>query len=71
VTAVAGLRRRLSEFEEGIREEVERLVKIELHLMLEVLQRELDEELFVHICRLLTEVEDPVPDRYRRGGRDA
>jgi hypothetical protein len=71
VTAVAGLHRRLSEFEEGIREEVERLVKIELHLMLEVLQRELDEELFVHICRLLTEVEDPVPDRYRRGGRDA
>jgi hypothetical protein len=68
---MAGLRRRLSEFEEGIREEVERLVKIELHLMLEVLQRELDEELFVHICRLLTEVEDPVPDRYRRGGRDA
>jgi hypothetical protein len=68
---VAGLHRRLSEFEEGIREEVERLVKIELHLMLEVLQRELDEELFVHICRLLTEVEDPVPDRYRRGGRDA
>jgi hypothetical protein len=68
---VAGLHRRLSEFEEGIREEVERLVKIELHLMLELLQRELDEELFVHICRLLTEVEDPVPDRYRRGGRDA
>jgi hypothetical protein len=68
---VAGLHRRLSEFEEGIREEVERLVKIELHLMLEVLQRELDEEVFVHICRLLTEVEDPVPDRYRRGGRDA
>ena len=68
---MASLRRRLSEFEEGIREEVERLVKIELHLMLEVLRRELDEELFVHICKLLTEVEDPVPDRYRRGGREA
>ena len=68
---MAGLRRRLSEFEDGIREEVERLVKIELQVMLEVLRRELDEELFVHICRLLTEVEDPVPDRYRRGGREA
>ncbi len=66
---MAGLRRRLSEFEDGIREEVERLVKIELHVMLEVLQRELDEELFVRILRLLTEVEDPVPDRYRRGAR--
>jgi hypothetical protein len=64
---MAGLRRRLSVFEEGIREEVERLVKIELHVMLEVLQRELDEELFVRILRLLTEVEDPVQDRYRRG----
>jgi hypothetical protein len=64
---MAGMRRRLSEFEEGIREEVERLVKIELHLMLEVLQRELDEELFIRILRLLTEVEDPLPDRYRRG----
>ena len=64
---MAGLRRRLSVFEEGIREEVERLVKIELHLMLEVLQRELDEELFIRILRLLTEVEDPVQDRYRRG----
>jgi hypothetical protein len=68
---MAGLRRRLSEFEDGIREEVERLVKIELHLMLEVLKRELDEELFIRILRLLTEVEDPVPDRYRRGGREA
>ena len=68
---MAGLRRRLSVFEEGIREEVERLVKIELHVMLEVLRRELDEELFVHICKRLTEVEDPVPDRYRRGGREA
>jgi hypothetical protein len=68
---MAGLRRRLSEFEEGIREEVERLVKIELHVMLEVLRRELDEELFVRILQLLTEVEDPVPDRYRRGGREA
>jgi hypothetical protein len=66
---MAGLRRRLSEFEDGIREEVERLVKIELHVMLEVLQRELDEELFIRILRLLTEVEDPVPDRYRRGAR--
>jgi hypothetical protein len=64
---MAGLRRRLSVFEEGIREEVERLVKIELHVMLEVLQRELDEELFIRILRLLTEVEDPVQDRYRRG----
>ena len=53
---MAGLRRRLSEFEDGIREEVERLVKIEL---------------FIRILRLLTEVEDPVPDRYRRGGREA
>jgi hypothetical protein len=67
---MGGLRRRLSEFEDGIREEVERLVKIELHLMLEVLQRELDEELFIRILRLLTEVEDPVPDRYRRGGSE-
>jgi hypothetical protein len=64
---MAGLRRRLSVFEEGIREEVERLLKIELHVMLEVLQRELDEELFIRILRLLTEVEDPVQDRYRRG----
>jgi hypothetical protein len=64
---MAGMRRRLSKFEEGIRQEVERLVKIELHLMLEVLQRELDEELFIRILRLLTEVEDPLPDRYRRG----
>jgi hypothetical protein len=64
---MAGLRRRLSVFEEGIREEVERLVKIELHVMLEVLQRELDEELLIRILRLLTEVEDPVQDRYRRG----
>jgi hypothetical protein len=68
---MAGMRRRLSEFEEGIREEVERLVKIELHLMLEMLERELDEELFMRILRLLTEIEDPVPDRYRRGGREA
>jgi hypothetical protein len=68
---MAGMRRRLSEFEDGIREEVERLVKIELHVMLEVLQRELDEELFIRILRLLTEVEDPVPDRYRRGGKEA
>ena len=66
---MAGLRRRLSVFEEGIREEVERLVKIELHVMLEKLQRELDEELFRRILRLLTEIEDPVPDRFRRGGR--
>jgi len=66
---MAGLRRRLSVFEEGIREEVERLVKIELHVILEVLQRELDEELFVRILQLLTEIEDPVPDRYRRGAR--
>jgi hypothetical protein len=36
-----------------------------------VLQRELDEELFVRILQLLTEIEDPVPDRYRRGGREA
>ena len=68
---MAGMRRRLSEFEEGIREEVERLVKIELHIILQVLQRELDEELFIRILWLLTEVEDPVPDRYRRGGREA
>ena len=67
---MAGLRRRLSEFEDGIREEVERLVKIELQVMLKVLQRELDDELFRHILRLLTEVEDPVQDRYRRGGRE-
>ena len=66
---MAGLRRRLSVFEEGIREEVERLVKLELQVILEVLKRELDEELFRHILQLLTEVEDPVPDRYRRGGR--
>jgi hypothetical protein len=66
---MAGLRRRLSEFEEGIREEVERLVKIELHVMLEKLERELDEELFIRILQLLTEIEDPVPNRYRRGGR--
>ena len=68
---MAGLHRRLSEFEDGIHEEVERLVKIELHLMLEMLERELDEELFLRILRLLTEIEDPVPDRYRRGGREA
>ena len=66
---MAGLRRRLSEFEVGIREEVERLVKLELHVMLEKLERELDEELFVRILQLLTEIEDPVPDRYRRGAR--
>jgi hypothetical protein len=66
---MAGLRRRLSEFEDGIREEVERLVKIELHVMLEVLERELDEELYIRILQLLTEVEDPVPDHYRRGAR--
>jgi hypothetical protein len=64
---MGGLRRRLSEFEDGIREEVERLVKIELHLMLGKLERELDEELFRRILQLLTEIEDPVPDRYRRG----
>jgi hypothetical protein len=68
---MGGMRRRLSEFEDGIREEVERLVKIELHLMLGKLERELDEELFRRILQLLTEIEDPVPDRYRRGGREA
>jgi hypothetical protein len=71
MTAMAGMRRRLSVFEDGIREEVERLVKIELRLLLEVLERELDEDLFRRILQLLTEVEDPVPDRYRRGGREA
>ena len=69
MTVIAGLRRRLSEFEDGIREEVERLVKIELHVMLGKLERELDEELFRRILQLLTEIEDPVPDRYRRGAR--
>jgi hypothetical protein len=68
---MGGLARRLSEFEDGIRDEVERLVKIELHLMLEKLECGLDdEELFLHICRLLTAAEYPVRDPYQKGARE-